>query len=283
MEEAIDLKDLDGVGELDYQKIAKESFINVSKKIEYPPTALSIGNYSYGSQLMPISFGTYGNFSCLVGATKSMKTFLKSLFMGAYIGGNSTVLAPEIKTHRNDDKYVIDFDTEQGEWHAQKTFKRVGDIVGGDYENYKPFYLRKLPPKERLQFIEWCLLESSYRGKIGLASIDGFADLVTDVNDLTQSNSLTQKLLEWTDIGNFHLTGVLHKNFGTNKPTGHLGSSILKKAETVCMLDRRLNGESPTGFIDVSFPYTRGFSIDDFGFFINDNGLPEIEDVYGGQ
>jgi hypothetical protein len=29
-----------------------------------------------------------------------------------------------------------------------------------------------------------------------------------------------------------HITGI-HKNFGTSKPVGHVGSSVLKKAETV--------------------------------------------------
>ena len=101
------------------------------------------------------------------------------------------------------------------------------------------------------------------------------ADLVNDVNDLKQSNELTQKLLKWTDVSKCHLTGILHKNFGTAKPTGHLGSSILKKAETVCLLE---SNEQDKKFTDVSFPYTRSFNIDSFSFYIDENGLPMISD-----
>jgi hypothetical protein len=36
-----------------------------------------------------------------------------------------------------------------------------------------------------------------------------------------------------------HITGILHKNFGTSKPVGHVGSSVLKKAETVVFMKKR--------------------------------------------
>ena len=106
--------------------------------------------------------------------------------------------------------------------------------------------------------------------------IDGFADRVKDVLDLESSNELVQKLLKWTDVSKAHLTGILHKNYGTQKPTGHLGSAILKKAETVCMMD--LNEIDPK-CTDVSFPYTRGFPIEPFKLFINNDGLPVVEQI----
>jgi hypothetical protein len=279
MEQKIDASFLDNPNNgMDFKKIANELFINVKKEIKYPPTTISVGDYQMGSNFYPIPFGTAGNFSTIVGAPKSMKTFFKSLVLASYIGGQSIDYAPTFKTHRTTDKYVLDFDTEQGEWHSQKTFKRVPEMVGAEYKNYKPFYLRKLPPKERLQFIEWCLMESDFKDNIGLVSIDGIADLVNDVNDLTESNNMTQKLMEWTDKGKFHLITVLHKNFGTSKPTGHLGSSTLKKAETVCFLDRIMENEQPTKYINVSFPYTRSFGIDDLVFTVNDLGLPIIDE-----
>ena len=279
MEQKIDVSFLDKVNpSINFKKLANELFINVKKDLEYPPTTLSVGDYQMGSNFYPIPFGTDGNFSCIVGAPKSMKTFFKSLVLASYIGGESNTYAPNFKTHRNTDKYILDFDTEQGEWHSQRTFKRIPDMVGNEYKNYKPFYLRKLPPKERLQFIEWCLMESSFKNNIGFVSIDGVADLVNDVNNLEESNAMTQKLMEWTDKGQFHLVTILHKNFGTIKPTGHLGSSILKKAETVCMLDRVMENEQPTKYINVSFPYTRSFGIDDLVFTVNDMGLPIIDE-----
>ncbi len=279
MEQKINTDFLDNVNaETNFKQLANKLFINVKKELAYPPTTLSIGDYQMGGNFYPIPFGTDGNFSAIVGAPKSMKTFFKSLVLASYVGGQSVDYAPTFKTHRNTEKFILDFDTEQGAWHSQKTFKRVPDMVGADYENYMPFHLRSLAPKERLQFIEWCLMESHYRDNIGLVSIDGIADLVNDVNDLTESNNTTQKLMEWTEKGNFHLVTVIHKNFGTVKPTGHLGASILKKAETVCMLDRVMENEQPTKYINVSFPYTRSFGIDDLVFTVNDRGLPIIDE-----
>ena len=270
----IDISKLDDVGALDFKKVFSDTFIDVTKKIAYPPTALSIGlTHEIGGVRYPIPFGTYGNFSCFVGASKSKKSFLKSLFIACYIGGESNHYAENIKTHIDKDKYIFDIDTEQSEWHSQNVFKRVPKMVGEYYENYKPFYLRKYDHKERLQFIEWLILESEYKNNIGLVSIDGFADLVSDVNDLEQSNNLTQKLLKWTDISQCHLTGILHANYGSEKPTGHLGSSILKKAETVCNV---VVDEQDIKTSNVKFTYTRGFNIEEFSFTIDNDGLPVV-------
>lgn len=271
----IDINNISDQNLIDYKKIHDESFIDVNSDLSYPPAALSIGEQLVAQTIYPRIFGSYGNFSCIVGASKSKKTFIKSLVLASFIGGESTNYAPEFKSHRVNDMFVIDIDTEQGDWHAQRVFKRVLEICGGNYPMYKPFYLRKYDYKERLEFIEWLFLESEYKNNIGFASIDGFADLVNDVNDLKQANELVQKLLMWTDVSKCHLTGILHKNFDSKKPTGHLGSAILKKAETVCLLDRNENNPEYT---NVSFPYTRSFNIDDFSFSVNSNGLPVVEE-----
>ena len=271
--EEIDVSKLDNIGKIDYLKIHKEALIDVTEKLEYPPTALAIGETMLGQTTYPIPFGTFGNFSCIVGASKSKKTFIKSLLLASFIGGNSNNYAPQFKTHRNKDMFVLDFDTEQGKWHSQRVFKRVIEIAGGNYEMYRPFYLRRYDFKERLQFIEWCIMESEYRNNIGFVNIDGFADLVKDVNDLESCNNLVQSMLRWTDVSQCHLTGILHANYGTQKPTGHLGSAILKKAETVCNLEV---DETDRHITNVTFPYTRSFNIDDFSFTIDNFGLPVI-------
>jgi hypothetical protein len=95
------------------------------------------------------------------------------------------------------------------------------------------------------------------------------------VNDLSQCNELVQKLMKWTDVSQCHLTGILHTNFGSDRPTGHLGSAIMKKAETVCVLEY---GETET---TVKFKYTRGFPIDEFSFFIGSDGLPRTQENEG--
>jgi len=253
-----------------FVKMFKESFIDVNKKIDYPPVAISIGDHKMGDHVYPTSFGTYGNFSCIVGASKSKKTFFKSLLVSAYIGGQADRLSGSIRGHRKGGEFVIDIDTEQGEWHAQNVFKRIPRIVGGNPDFYKPFALRKYSHIERIQFIEYLIYESEYKDNTGLFVIDGLADLVADFNDLKESNAIIQRVMKWTQDKLFHLITIIHQNSTTNKATGHLGSSILKKAETVCNL------ANVDGTVEVTFPYTRGFPIDDINFEINEQGLPFV-------
>lgn len=256
---------------VNFQNIYDSSFVDIKKKIEYPPVAISIGVHPLGSSTFPIPFGTYGNFSCIVGASKSKKTFLKSLIMASYIGGDTSNYASSIKSHRERDLFVIDIDTEQSSWHAQNVFKRVARLVGNeDYTMYRPFALRPYEPKQRLEFIEWLIYESDMKDNIGLVGIDGLADLVDDFNDLKESQRAIQKIMKWTDDKQFHLTTILHSNYGSAKAVGHIGSSVLKKAETVCSVAN--NGE----FVTANFTHTRGFPIADFNYSVNDKGLPYI-------
>jgi len=272
--EQINLDDIENLSSgIDFNKMKQEAFVDVNQKLSHPPVALSIGSHEYKGESIPNAYGTFGNFSCIVGASKARKSFFKSLIMAAYIGGKTNTFAPDFKSHRVDSSFVLDFDTEQSAYHSQRVFKRVCDLVGCNAAFYKPFSLRKYTFRERLEFIEWCMLESDFKSNIGLVSIDGFADLVADVNDLTQCNELVQKLLSWTDISQCHLTGILHTNFGSNKATGHLGSAVMKKAETVCVLEY---GQDAT---TVKFSYTRGFPIDGFDFTIGSDGLPRTKEL----
>lgn len=95
--------------------------------------------------------------------------------------------------------------------------------------------------------------------------------MINDFNSLTESNRLSSALLKWTSEANCHITGVLHKNFGTSKPVGHIGSAILKKAETVAFVAR--NQENPQVY-DVTCAYSRNYPFDAFQFEIGDDHLP---------
>lgn len=254
--------------EKDFNKIHNEHFVSVDEILKPQPVAISIGHSEYKGTNYPIPMGSYGDFSCIVGASKAKKSFLKSMLVAGYIGGNSVINAPDIKGHRLTDKYVIDIDTEQSEYHSQRVFKRVVEMVGANPNFYKPFSLRRLSANERFEFINWLFTESQYVGNIGLVSIDGIADLVNDVNDLEASNKVAQKLLEWSAKENCHIITVLHRNFGTKKPTGHLGSSVLKKAETVVFVEKE------NELTIVNPEYTRNQPFEPFAFEVNSDWLP---------
>jgi hypothetical protein len=258
--------------EKDFKRIHDEHFVSVDEILKPQPVAISIGYQEYKGTNFPISMGSYGDFSCIVGASKAKKSFLKSMCIAGYIGGDSNLYFDNIKGHRLNDKYVIDIDTEQSEYHSQRVFKRVVELVGINPDFYKPFSLRKLSANERLEFINWLFTESPYVGNIGLVSIDGVADLVNDVNDLEASNKVAQKLLEWSANENCHIITVLHRNFGTKKPTGHLGSAVLKKAETVIFVEKE-------GDLTLVNPeYTRNQPFEPFAFEVGSDWLPRLVD-----
>ena len=251
---------------IDFKQILKESLIDPAEEIKQQPIALSIGESNYKGVSYPIPFGSYGDFSCIVGASKSRKTFFKSMVEAAYIGGRSNIYNPSIKGHNNEKKFVLSFDTEQSHFHAQRVQRRVLELIGGNCDYYKTFGLRGYTPKERFDFIDWVVFESDFKDKIGLMSIDGFVDLVTDFNSLEQSTGLTEKLLNWTAKGKMHCTGILHKNFGTAKPVGHVGSSVLKKAETVVFVDK---GDDDVTVVKCE--YSRNQPFKEIKFNVDDN------------
>lgn len=257
----------------DFNKLHNKAFVDVSEQLKPQPVAISIGESEYKGDLYPIPFGSYGDFSCIVGASKAKKSFFKSLIMASYAGGNAFKYSDNlIKGHNQEGKFIIDIDTEQSKFHSQRVFKRVCEMVGSNPDHYIPFSLREYSANERFDFIDWLFMESQYKGNIGLMSIDGAADLVNDVNDLQSSNKVTQKLLEWSANENCHIITVLHRNFGSNKPTGHLGSSILKKSETVAFVEKQ------DDVTIVTPEYSRNIPFNDFGFSVNKEWLPFVTD-----
>lgn len=254
---------------LDFQKMHDKYRIDINAKLKPEPIALSLGEYQYKNSYYPTPFGTYGNFSCLVGPSKSYKTFLKSAIIASYIGGQSNLYFPSLKGHDTKDKFVIDVDTEQSTFHTQKVAKRVCEMVGSNYKLFVPFSLREEDSKNRFQFIEWLMMESEYRNNIGLITIDGAADILETVNDLDVTNKIVQSIMKWTSVSNAHLCTILHRNHGTDKPTGHLGSAIMKKAETVAFVERDKDE------VTVTANYTRGIPFNELRFKINEDFLPE--------
>jgi len=259
---------------IDFKEMFNKALIDPSEELKPQPIALSIGTSNYKGIEYPIPFGSYGDFSCIVGASKSKKTFFKSMIEAGYIGGNANIHNPSIKGHNSKDKFVVSFDTEQSEYHVQRVQRRVLELVGANYDLYKTFSLRAYSPKERFDFIDWVIFESDFKDNIGLMSIDGYVDLVTDFNSLEQSTGLTEKLLQWTAKGKMHCTGILHKNFGTSKPVGHVGSSVLKKAETVVFVEAQENQTL------VKCEYSRNQSFSDILFEVDERDwLPkEVKD-----
>ena len=73
--------------------------------------------------------------------------------------------------------------------------------------------------------------------------IDGFADLLLDVNDSEQANQLVAELMEAASSYNIAIIGVLHLNPGSReKSRGHLGSQLGRKSQTVLQIKLHSDG-----------------------------------------
>lgn len=258
---------------LDYLKVVSDCYIDLSEEMPKPEILLSIGEHQYKNNWYPTAVMTSGEFSAIVAVSKAKKSFLKSAFIGCYIGGKSNLLFNNIKSFRDKDYTILDFDTEQGKYYAQRTFRRVKDISESSYQNYHCYATRHLTSKQRLEVIDYCLKNQSelYKEPVKLVSIDGVADLVENTNDIIMSKEASDYIMRWTYDYNIHITTVIHKSGLTGKPLGHLGTYILKKAESV--IDLEVNEDKT---VTVSNPYSRGYSFDSFVFDVNGDSLPYL-------
>lgn len=257
----------------DYAQIANECYVDLSEEMPHPEILLSIGQHEYKNKFYDTPIMTAGEFSAIVAVSKAKKSFLKSAFLGSYIGGEANNLFPNIKSHRENNDTILDFDTEQGKYYTQRTFRRVQEVANVSYDHYRGYATRHLTSSQRLHLIDYCLKnqDTMYKNPVKLVSIDGIADLVENTNDILMSKEASDYIMRWTYDYNVHITTVIHKSGATGKPLGHLGTYVLKKAETVIDLD--INEDNS---IKVSNPYSRGYRFDEFNFDVNKDALPYL-------
>lgn len=262
--------------EFDYKTTLNNSIVNLDEVMDKPPIALSIGSHNYQGTSYRNSTFTYGEFSAIVAASKSKKTFFKSALIASYIGGSSSTYFPNIQTHRDEseDIYVIDIDTEQGAYYSQRAFRRVATMVGSNYVNYIALGVEGEEPKDIIALIDGLFEDPQFKGKIKWLSIDGIADLVVNSNDINESKAVANKLAKWRKENDCHINCVIHKNSTTNKATGHLGSFVEKKSETVILLEDTEDYDVLNSPIEVSQIYSRGAPFSKFHFKLNEDTLP---------
>ena len=259
------------------ERLDEECAIDVSENIEYPPVAISMGEYTMNTQSgalrFPIPIGTYGNFSFISGQPKTKKSFFVSLLNGVYLSkSGQNKYGDTIKGNR-EGRCAVHFDTEQGKFHAQRVFRRPFAMNGTeDVGCYHTYGLRPIGYKDRIKFIEYKLKQIIEQGqKIGVVTIDGIADLVSDANNIEESNLIVQKVMTWSSVYDCHIMLVVHTNFGSTKATGHLGSFLQKKCETEILLEAN-EDES----IAVKCNRSRNYSFKEFSFEVSKKGLPYV-------
>lgn len=255
---------------VDFLKLHNDSIIDLKKDYDRPPLAISIGEDSrdYNGKHYPLRFGTYGNISMIKGEEKARKSFLKSMLLACAIGGNANVYNSEIKGHDLKDKYIFDIDTEQDKYDNWLSASRIPKMVGQVYENYKPINLREYSAKEIKGYLQWLFMESEFRNKLGVVSIDGFVDCVEDFNSLTECKEFTRDLMKYSSLSKCHITGVLHLNPNSDKARGHLGTILQQKCETVVII------KDEGDYSSVICQRSRGKRFEPFSISVNKDWLP---------
>lgn len=252
-------------------EIIRKCFIDLSVPVVKPPVILRIrSRYKDGYSFNRVF--TLGNFSAIKGKSKSKKTFLSSLFLATLTMGGEfqKLLMGELPSNKCG---VALFDTEQSQYDAYMTAKRVWDLTGNSHQHFGAFGLREYSPLDRCAIIERYLQKAG--NQTGYMVIDGIADLATAINDELEATRVVSLLMRWTEVYNNHITVIIHENKDNNFATGHLGSAILKKAECIISATKDTDDSSRS---EVNCDLIRGtMDFDKFCFSIDDKGLPVIE------
>ena len=259
----------------DFKELHKLSTLDLKSKITKPKLAISIGydDIAYNGEFNHLIFGTFGNISMIKGEEKARKSWLKSLLLGCCFEGNSVNYSSAIKGHNLQDKYIIDLDTEQDAYYSRLGADRICKMYGTPQspvipDNYIAINLREHNAKIRREYLKWLFMESEYRNKLGIVSIDGYVDMLDNFNDLVESTEFTQSLMKYSTLSKAHITGVLHLNPGQDKARGHLGTILQQKCETVVII------KDEGSFSSVTCQRGRGKKWDAFGISVNKDWLP---------
>jgi hypothetical protein len=256
----------------EFESILEKAFIDVAIPIARPPVIMKIRDFE-NSQIYERRLFTLGNFSAITGKSKSKKSFLAAMLLAAAAknGLVENKINGYLPTSKNG---VLLFDTEQSDYDVYRYAKNVCDIIGYNAENFGAFALREYTPRERCEIIDHAM--TKYKDNVSYIVIDGIADLATAINDELEATRVVGLIMKWTKIYNCHITVNIHQNKNDNFATGHLGSSILKKAEAIISV---FKDEKDSMVSKVECTDIRGTAeFKDFEIEIQDNGIPHLRD-----
>lgn len=208
-----------------------------------------------------------GNISAIVGEAKSKKTFLCTAFVGSLLDmykQNHFDIEPRLCK-------VLWVDTEQSREHIQKVLFRINLLGMFPYnaanQRLLTQTLREESPAARLEQV--CYAIEYHRPK--LVVIDGVSDLMSNTNNLEESEALVARLLQLSSQHSCHIMNVLHTNPNSDKARGHLGSTLMRKAETVIFVHKV--GERSI----VEPQYCRNMPFERFAFSVEE--IPDAEQI----
>jgi hypothetical protein len=185
---------------------------------------------------------TPGNLTAITAQAKVGKSALVSAMVAAAMRPaeveTDCLTAEGLNAHG---KALLYFDTEQSPddfWHAVNRAKRRAKAESlPDWIH--AYTVADLPAQTGRKALAIALADfAKVHGGIHSVIIDGVADLVLDVNDAEECNGFVAELHGMAIRYDCSIICVIHKNPGSDKTRGHLGSQIERKAETNLSMDK---------------------------------------------
>lgn len=211
------------------------------------------------------------NILTINGQAKGYKSFLVGAITAASLGVGQLGLSGNGDSNFK----VLYFDTEQAKHHVLKALQRIYKMSGFALDKIEPrltaFALREYSPEVRLKIVEEVSMELSPN----LIVIDGVKDLLTDFNNIEQSQKVVDMLMRLSANLKCGIVAVIHKNKALpgqkTNIRGMLGSMLLEKSETILEIEKNVDG-----IATVSSSFSRNEEIEPFSFRINKDALPEL-------
>ena len=209
-----------------------------------------------------------GELVALTGKAKSGKTFVCSILM-------SLAVRPQLMglSRLHDEPLrVVWIDTEQSEDSTQEILcHRIGALIGQPIpdDQFFVYNLRRDNWQDRLHWAHLCIVQA----KPELVIFDGIRDVVGDINNYTEAQTVLDKLLSIASWSGACIVCVLHQNKALEDKTlrGALGTELQNKSyETYeCQKD------PDTRLFTLRQTATRKYDITQkLEFTVNAEGLP---------
>ena len=184
---------------------------------------------------------TPGNLTAITAQAKVGKSALLQGFVAAMLTESPDVDCLGVCGHNADGKGCVYLDTEQSKYDFSRAMKRANKRAGNPPWPawLKPYGIGDLPVATARQGLAIHIADAHAQfGAIHAVFIDGVADLVLDVNDAEECNGLVSELFTLATRYACSIIFVIHKNPGSDKTRGHLGSQLERKAETNLTLEK---------------------------------------------
>lgn len=236
--------------------IDEDCIIDVSKEFPEPPFLLERDHVG----LIPI-----GDIQAVKAKAKQGKTHLCVILAAAILG--SGILGFRC---RYPDASVLWFDTEQAVYNTAKIARSVHKLCGWDEHTPNPrFTIYHLREKSTQQILNTIISETRKRKPTAII-IDGIRDLVSDFNNLSESDMCVKRVMNLSSSLPCAAINVIHENKGKDDSNmrGHLGSELVTKSSEVFAVKK------DGGIFMVSQTECRNEPIPEFSFTLEADGTP---------